>query len=87
MAISRIRVALGNQPLGQRDHFRDVLGCHGLNRWGQGTQRRHIFTILRRKLLAHSLNTAAPFQGRLNNFVVDIGDVARIHHGRVLRPQ
>ena len=80
MALCRIGVARGDQPLDHRDHLRDVLGRPRLDVWRQIAERRHVLVEDRRGAAGQRLDRLAVLAGGGDNLVLDIGDVADIAH-------
>ena len=55
-----------------------VLGRHGFDRRWKRIERRHILTVFLGELSAHIFDTDTLLLGCLNDFIVDIRDIACI---------
>ena len=80
MALGRISMARGDQPLDHRDHLRDVFGRARLDVGRQIAERRHVLVEDRRGAAGQRLDRLAVLAGGGDNLVLDIGDVADIAH-------
>ena len=76
--IGLISVPLSDQSLSERNHLGNVLGRHGFDRRWKRIERRHILTVFLGELSAHLFDTDTLLLGCLNDFIVDIRDIACI---------
>ena len=76
--IGDIRVAFGDQLLGDLNDFRNMVGSTRLHIRAQDIQRVEIFVHLGNHAIHQRHKAFAIFISTLNDFVVDIGDIAHV---------
>ena len=76
--VGDIRVAFGDQLLGNLNDFRDMVGGPRLHIRAQDIQRVEVFVHLGNHAIHQRNKAFAVFISTLNDFVVDIGDIAHV---------
>ena len=76
--VSNIRVAFSDQLLGNLNNFRNVMSRSRLHIRAQDIQRVEVFMHLGNHAVYQRNKALAVFIGTLDDFVVNVGDVAHI---------
>ena len=83
LPIRLVGVALFHQGGDHLDHLGDVIGGLGDDVRGFRVQRCHVFGKRRGETFGEGADVLAVFRGRLDDLVINVGDIAGVDHVRV----